>query len=193
MKEENRPRGAFDCPDAVRETLLALLGGARWANVRHDCGRPARIAWPADAGERAALVDAHVDGRPAALTFHAETVRRRHDAGGDDAHGARGLSVKSSNHSGAAIRGFALWLTTRLRLPENPLDGLRALTVTRADRKRVRRAMEAGELAALLDTTRASAELFGMVGTERRRTELQHAPRAKTGVDGNRTHQAPRV
>ena len=30
-----------------------------------------------------------------------------------------GMSVKTSNHYVAAIRGFALWLTRRLRLPED--------------------------------------------------------------------------
>ncbi len=78
-----------------------------------------------------------------------------------------GLSVKSSNHYVAAIRGFAAWLTARLRLPDNPLAALCPLTLGKKDRKRIRRALEAGEIATLIDTARGGADSYRMSGPQR--------------------------
>lgn len=52
--------------------LLALLDGTTFANAVRRNGRPCRIRLPDDPKSRAVLVDAHVRGEPATLTFHAD-------------------------------------------------------------------------------------------------------------------------
>lgn len=54
----------------AKATLFTILDGARWATAIRDNGRPGRIMVPADPAERAALIDAHLTGSPAVLTFH---------------------------------------------------------------------------------------------------------------------------
>lgn len=54
----------------VTETLLRLLDGSKWATARRDCGKPARIALPDEPAERAALVEQHIHGETAELTFY---------------------------------------------------------------------------------------------------------------------------
>lgn len=150
MTKENRPRGAcdagaammdcacrivsrdsVDCADAVRETLLTLLEGAAWATARRDGGRPARIAWPADAAQRAALVDAHLAGRPATLTFHAESGAGRCEAGARHASGGSSWRERVARLELAALcpdaDGRARWLGVDLDAGGDDAHGARGL------------------------------------------------------------------
>lgn len=52
--------------------LLGLLDGATFANAMRRNGTPCPIRLPDDPGARAALVDAHLRGTPANLTFDAD-------------------------------------------------------------------------------------------------------------------------
>ncbi|MBI5864819.1 MAG: hypothetical protein HZB38_09980, partial [Planctomycetes bacterium] len=60
-----------------------------------------------------------------------------------------GLSANSSNHYVAAAKAFCAWLVASRRAKENPLAGLGKVNVA-ADRRHIRRALEAGEIGRLL-------------------------------------------
>jgi len=66
-----RPPGASD-DGAAAVILLALLDGAVFAGAIRRAGKPCRIRLPDDATDRERLVEAHVRGAPATLTYHAD-------------------------------------------------------------------------------------------------------------------------
>ncbi|TWT43949.1 hypothetical protein RAS1_03530 [Phycisphaerae bacterium RAS1] len=53
----------------IRETLTALLNGSRYASAVMPWGKPAPIILPTEPGELARLVDAHICGAPADVTY----------------------------------------------------------------------------------------------------------------------------
>ena len=77
-----------------------------------------------------------------------------------------GISVKTSNHYLAAVKGFLNWMVRECRASENPLAHLRALNAE-TDRQHVRRALEADELRRVLTATRTGPKRCGMNGEER--------------------------
>jgi integrase len=79
---------------------------------------------------------------------------------------AKGLSAKSSNHYVSAAKSFCEWLVETNRARHNPLAKLGKLNVD-SDRRHIRRALEADEVATLLEKTRNGAECFGLSGEAR--------------------------
>ncbi|NLE57071.1 MAG: hypothetical protein GX616_01830 [Planctomycetes bacterium] len=66
----------------LTKTLLAILDGSTYANAAMPWGKPGPIRLPDDPGERRALVEAHVHGRPADVLYcprGAEPERRHVD------------------------------------------------------------------------------------------------------------------
>lgn len=106
------------------------------------------------------------------------------------------LSVKSSNHYLAAVKGLANWLVKERRALENPLAHLSAMNAEK-DRKHVRRPLEPDELLRLLTATRSGPERYGMTGEERywlyrvpveaglRSNELRSLTRSSFELDGS--------
>ncbi len=88
-------------------------------------------------------------------------AERRSKAKGDG-----GLSVKSSNHYLAAVKGFCLWLVRERRTAEHPLVHLTKLNAA-TDRKHVRRALEIVEVDRLLTATWNGPERYGMSAEQR--------------------------
>lgn len=78
----------------------------------------------------------------------------------------KGLSVKSSNHYLAAIKGFFNWMVRERRLSLNPIASLQCLNA-RADRRHVRRTLEISEVQRLLDAALHGKERFNVSGLDR--------------------------
>ncbi len=77
---------------------------------------------------------------------------------------AGGISQQTSNHYVRACKQFCRWMLDNRRATDSPLSHLKGLTVTD---KKERRAMTLAERTALLQTTAAAVERFGMGGYER--------------------------
>ena len=76
------------------------------------------------------------------------------------------INAQTSNFYLQAIQQFARWMVRDGRASESPLAHV-AMLSTRADRKRIRRALTLDEVRKLLIATHAAPFRFGMAGPER--------------------------
>jgi site-specific recombinase XerD len=89
-----------------------------------------------------------------------------------------GLSIRTSNGYLTAIKGFTRWLVRDRRAAENPLVHLSALNA-KTDVRRERRALSAGEFAALIEASRRGEPFRGLSGDNR---ALLYIMAANTGL-----------
>jgi integrase len=73
-----------------------------------------------------------------------------------------GLSAQSANHIIASAKAFLNWMVRVKRIRENPIANLNKQQVTPKLRKRIRRALEPAEAAALLAATRHGTRFYHM-------------------------------
>jgi integrase len=78
----------------------------------------------------------------------------------------RGNGVRTSNHYLAAVKGFTHWLVKDRRAAFDPLACLSALNAE-LDLRHVRRALEPGEFAALVEAARNGKPFRGLTGPDR--------------------------
>jgi integrase len=90
----------------------------------------------------------------------------RDDHKGADGAVRRGISAQTFNFYLQACKQFCRWMMKERRASESPIAHLDGLNV-RTDRRHDRRALSADELRALLASTAAAPERFGMTGPER--------------------------
>jgi site-specific recombinase XerC len=93
----------------------------------------------------------------------------------------QGLSIKSSNDYLQAIKQFCRWLVADRRIADNPLAYLSGLNI-KTDRRHDRRALNAQELAKLIETTAKGKTHHKMNGKER---ALLYVLAASTGLRAN--------
>ncbi len=79
----------------------------------------------------------------------------------------QGLGKETSNKYVKAIRQFAKWMIDNERATTSPVAHLKTIKVTRDDRRRLRRPLEADEVRRLLEATRAAGTRFGLSGHQR--------------------------
>jgi len=77
-----------------------------------------------------------------------------------------GRSVQTSNHYVRAIKQFTKWMVLDRRMADNPLAPLETMN-TKADRRRIRRALTEGELVKLLEATEPGKTVKGLSGPDR--------------------------
>ena len=79
-----------------------------------------------------------------------------------------GISKATSNHYLQAIQQFCNWMVDNGRASVSPVRILKKLRILKADRKRIRRALEPDEIRRLLEITARAPVRKGMTGEERR-------------------------
>ncbi len=85
----------------------------------------------------------------------------------------RGLGHSTAGYYAREVKAFTRWLVKRKRLPEDPLADLPGAASDDVDHRRDRRALNAGELQALLAAAGQSTVVFrGMPGADRRHLYL---------------------
>ena len=78
-----------------------------------------------------------------------------------------GLSLQTVQHYARAVKGFTLWLKQNNRLREDPLEHLSGDYDVATDRRYVRRALEADELARLIRSAEQGPKVRRMAGPDR--------------------------
>src|SRR5262249_7945367 len=90
----------------------------------------------------------------------------------------RGISIKTSNHYGSAIKGFSRWLWKERRADVHRLGGVGRLN-EKTDRRHERRALDLADLRRLLSVAAKSAvAVHGLSGADR---SVLYATAAATG------------
>ena len=79
----------------------------------------------------------------------------------------QGLGKETSNKYVKVIRQFANWMIDNGRATSSPVANLKAVKVTKDDKRRLRRPLEADEVRRLLEATRAAGPRFGLSGYQR--------------------------
>ncbi len=77
-----------------------------------------------------------------------------------------GLSRRTSNFYLSTAKSFCAWLVRNRRISENPLQHLQSVSA-KEDTRHARRALNTGEIRALLAAAEAGPERYGMTGPER--------------------------
>jgi integrase len=98
----------------------------------------------------------------------------------------KGLGKATSNHYLKALQHFGHWMVQDGRAVVSPVEYLKPISVSKSDKRRIRRPLEPDEIRCLLETTAVSKPRFGLTGHER---TLLYRLACESGLRANELRQ----